>query len=191
MLETIMVLGGSSSGKSAFAEELAGELESFYNCDVFYLATGISCDREFEARIQKHRERRPGHWHTVEEPRRLAEVMGHWKHRPSVILVDGIGTWVTNLIYAEDWREGLAWSEQREQACLEQVRDFIAAWPHLQGALVLVADEVGMGIVPEYPDARVFRDLNGRFNQMLAAACDQVYFVIAGIARRIKGGDAK
>ena len=109
MLETIMVIGGSSSGKSAFAEELARELESFYNCDVFYLATGISCDPEFAQRIQKHQERRPNHWHTVEEPRCLDEVLQNWSHQPSVILVDGIGTWVTNLIYDEDWQPGSTW----------------------------------------------------------------------------------
>jgi adenosylcobinamide kinase/adenosylcobinamide-phosphate guanylyltransferase len=191
MLETIMVLGGSSSGKSAFAEEVAREMESFYNCDVFYLATGIGCDTEFKERIKKHQDRRPEHWHTVEEPCGLAEALQNWRHHPSIILVDSIGTWVTNLIYAGDWQPETLWSPQHEQACLDQVINFINIWPQLSGALIMVADEVGMGIVPEYPDARVFRDLNGRFNQMLAAASNQVYFVVAGIARRLKGGGAR
>jgi adenosylcobinamide kinase/adenosylcobinamide-phosphate guanylyltransferase len=191
MLESIMVLGGGSSGKSVFAEDLAREMESFYNCDVFYLATGIGCDQEFAARIKKHQQRRPGHWHTVEEPRRLARALRNWKHQPSVVLVDCIGTWTANLIYGEDWQESRPWSAEREEACLQEARDFIAAWSGLSGALILVADEVGMGIVPEYPDARIFRDLNGRINQMLAAAAEQVYFVTAGIANRIKGGGAR
>lgn len=185
MLETIMVLGGSSSGKSQFAEQLAREMESFYNCDVFYLATGVVCDEEFAARVERHQERRPGHWHTVEEPRRLAKTLQDWKHQPSIVLVDGIGTWTTNLIYGEDGQQ--PWSAQREQACLQEVQAFIKTWPYLSGAIIIVADEVGMGIVPEYPESRIFRDLNGKINQLLAAQAEQVYFVTAGIASRIKG----
>lgn len=190
MLETIMVLGGSSSGKSLFAEQLTRDMESLLNCEVFYLATGIVCDQEFAVKVERHQERRPGHWHTVEEPRRLAKILQDWKHQPSVVLVDGIGTWTTNLIYGEDWQEEQPWSSEREHACLQEVQAFIETWSHLSGAIILVADEVGMGIVPEYPQARIFRDLNGKINQMLAARAGQVYFVTAGIARRIKGGEA-
>lgn len=189
MLETILVLGGSSSGKSQFAEELARERESLYNCDVFYLATGVVCDEEFAARVKGHQKRRPERWHTVEEPLRPAAAVRGLEQRPVVVLLDGIGTWTANLIYAEDGRQ--PWSEEREQACLEEVRAFIETWADLSGAVIMVADEVGMGIVPEYPEARLFRDLNGRINQLLASSAEQVYFVTSGIASRIKGEEGR
>ncbi len=106
-------------------------------------------------------------------------------------MVDSIGTWVTNLIYGEDGQEERPWSAEREEACLQEVRGFISTWSELSGGLIMVADEVGLGIVPEYPEARLFRDMNGRINQMLAEAADRVYFVMAGIACCIKGGTAR
>lgn len=186
MLKTIMVLGGSSSGKSQFAEELAREMESLYECPVVYLATGVICDEEFARRVENHRERRPQHWRTIEEPCQLGQALQGLKVSPGVVLLDGVGTWVANLIYNGSGPQN-RWSAAREESCFEEVRAFIRAWSALSGGIIMVADEVGMGLVPEYPEARLYRDLNGKINQILAAHAEQVYFVTAGIASLIKG----
>lgn len=187
MPDVYMVLGGSSSGKSGFAEKLAQELQEEYNCDVFYLATGVITDEEFAARVERHRLRRPQQWHTIEESRSLAGVIEKWHHHPAVLLVDCIGTWTANLMYSGEW-DSQDWGMEREADCLREVEAFIRAWDGFSGAIILVADEVGQGIVPEYPQARAFRDLNGKINQMIAARASHVYLVTAGIVTRIKGG---
>ncbi len=188
MLESIVVLGGSSSGKSQFAEQLTREMELLHKCAVFYLATGVVCDQEFATRVKRHQDRRPQHWHTIEEPRYLAQAIKGLQPKPAIVLLDGVGTWVANFLYGEKASESP--SARLERACIEELQVFISSWSGLSGALIMVADEVGMGLVPEYPQARRFRDLNGQVNQLLAARARQVYFVTAGLASRIKGGSS-
>ncbi|WP_040776726.1 bifunctional adenosylcobinamide kinase/adenosylcobinamide-phosphate guanylyltransferase [Nocardia pneumoniae] len=172
----ILVLGGARSGKSAFAEKLAGEGGE----TVRYLATAVPDpdDHDFTERIAQHRSRRPASWTTVEsaDPARiLAE-----STVPSVTLVDDIGTWLTARIDARQ-----AWEAPRGTISPD-TDALVAAVAAYQGGLVIVTPEVGMGVIPATRSGRLFRDEMGILNQRLAQACDEAYFVVAGLPLRLK-----
>jgi adenosylcobinamide kinase / adenosylcobinamide-phosphate guanylyltransferase len=188
MAEAIMVLGGSSSGKSSYAENLARKMQEKYDCQVYYLATGTIWDEEFASRVEKHRQRRPDDWQTVEEPCDLAGVFNIIEDHFAIVMVDGVGTWLSNMMCRQSG-ENFEWNEAKEKSSLHAVLNFIDHWDRFNGIIIMVADEVGMEIVPEYYQARIFRDLNGQVNQILARKSSRVYFVAAGIPICLKGGD--
>jgi adenosylcobinamide kinase/adenosylcobinamide-phosphate guanylyltransferase len=163
------VLGGARSGKSAYAESLA--LKS--GGDLVYIATAEIFDEEMEARIDLHRQRRGPEWKLVEAPVDLPQAIRASDGENTVILVDCLSVWTTNLLIHE---QDIA---QSRDALLETLRD-------CHGSLVLVASETGLGIVPDNALSRRFRDANGLLNQAVAATADEVFFMIAGIALRIK-----
>ncbi|MCZ9329068.1 bifunctional adenosylcobinamide kinase/adenosylcobinamide-phosphate guanylyltransferase [Nocardia farcinica] len=171
-----LVLGGARSGKSAFAERLAGE-----SATVRYLATAVldPADTDFADRVAGHRARRPAHWTTVDsaDP---ATVLTAEPGFPGATLVDDLGTWLTARIDALD-----AWDAPRgtvapaADALVAAVRDY-------PGRLVIVSPEVGMGVVPATRSGRLFRDEIGALNQALAAVCEEAYLVVAGLPLRLK-----
>ena len=166
----VLVLGGARSGKSRYAEAhvLAGSGRPVY------LATATAGgDAEMAARIAHHRERRGAAWSTVEEPLELTAALHRLAAPDAAVLVDCLTLWVTNLMLAG--RDISA-----ETAALA------AALPGLPGRVVLVANEVGLGIVPDNAMAREFRDLAGRLNQEVAAAADAVVFLAAGLPLMLK-----
>lgn len=167
---TILVLGGARSGKSSYAETLAGGDAG----DLVYLATGEALDDEMRARIARHRADRDPRWRTVEAPRALAETIAAEDGPGRTILVDCLTLWVSNLLLAE---------ADLEAAGEELARAVAGA----EARVILVANEVGYGIVPDNALARAFRDAAGRLNQRMAALCDRVELVVAGIALRVKG----
>lgn len=162
-----LVLGGARSGKSALAETLAAAPGG----RPVYLATAAAGDAEMAERIRRHRERRGPGWATIEEPLdivgRLAAADG------AAVLVDCLTLWLANLMAA-----GL-------DVAAETAR-LVEALPRHAGPVVLVANEVGFGIVPDNPLARDFRDHAGRLNQAVAAAADRVYLVAAGLPLVLK-----
>jgi adenosylcobinamide kinase/adenosylcobinamide-phosphate guanylyltransferase len=162
-----LVLGGARSGKSVYAESLlAGRPEAVY------LATAQAGDGEMAERIARHQARRGERWQTVEEPLDLAGALARHNGRP--VLVDCLTLWLSNLLLAE--------------ATVESAIDQLAAsLPSLTGPVVFVANEVGLGIVPDNPLARAFRDHAGRLNQAVAAAAQRVVFVAAGLPLLLKG----
>ncbi|MGN6550912.1 MAG: bifunctional adenosylcobinamide kinase/adenosylcobinamide-phosphate guanylyltransferase [Pararhizobium sp.] len=165
-----LVLGGARSGKSAFAEGLvAGS-----GLEKLYLATGRAFDGEMAARIGLHRERRGASWTTIEEPLELAGALEAASTAERIVLVDCLTLWLTNLMMAE----------RDIEAALDAM---VATLPRLAGPVVLVSNEVGLGIVPENRMARDFRDHAGRLHQKIAALADEVYFVAAGLPLRMKG----
>lgn len=165
-----LVLGGARSGKSAFAEGLVAES----GLERLYLATGRAFDGEMEARIALHRERRGADWTTIEEPLELAAALADHSTAERIVLVDCLTLWLTNLMMAE--RDvGAAFD------------GLVAMLPRLAGPVVLVSNEVGLGIVPENRMAREFRDHAGRLHQRIAALADEVTFVAAGLPLRMKG----
>jgi adenosylcobinamide kinase/adenosylcobinamide-phosphate guanylyltransferase len=172
MGKMIFVTGGARSGKSRFAESLA---ESF-GAPLCYIATCEARDPEMAERIAAHQARRTDAWLTVEEPLRLAEALKNADGRFSAMLVDCVTLWLSNLILCHE-DDGRALAEAR------LLEDSIAA---LETPLILVSNEVGMGIVPDNALARAFRDLAGRTNQILAAAADEVYVMISGIPLKLK-----
>ncbi|HWP95276.1 MAG TPA: bifunctional adenosylcobinamide kinase/adenosylcobinamide-phosphate guanylyltransferase [Syntrophomonadaceae bacterium] len=187
MADVFMVLGGSSSRKSAYAEELTRVLAARHSWPVYYLATGTIWDEEFARRVERHRQRRPSNWQTIEEAYDLAGVLCSRQDHSAVYLVDGIGTWLTNLMF-ETGEADFYWDGEREKQCQARLQEFIEAGAQIPGAIILVADEAGTDIMPENQQARVFQDLNGRVNQVLAQAAVYLYWVVAGIPLCLKGG---
>lgn len=167
-----LILGGARSGKSALAERLA--LES--GLAVSYIATATSGDEEMARRIEHHRARRSPAWNLAEEPLRLAAAMETHAAPDGCLIVDCLTLWLNNLLALED--EILFRSER---AALLQVL------PNLPGCLLMVSNEVGMGIVPLGELSRRFCDEAGRLHQDLARICDRVVFVAAGLPLVLKG----
>lgn len=171
MPEIQFVLGGARSGKSAHAEMLARSHRK--GGDLVYIATAEIFDAEMEARIDLHRQRRGPEWALVEAPRDLPQAIRDTDHDSSTILVDCLSVWTTNLLIHD---------RDLDQAR----RDLIGCLDGVKGRIVLVASETGLGIVPDNALSRRFRDANGLLNQAVAEAADEVFFIAAGIALRIK-----
>jgi adenosylcobinamide kinase/adenosylcobinamide-phosphate guanylyltransferase len=172
MSRSIFITGGARSGKSRLAESLA-ENEG---CPLCYIATGRPGDAEMAERIAAHRARRGEKWSTVEEPLLLAEAVRAADSRFRAVLVDCITLWLTNLLLAN----------KDADRTLEEVVKLAKLMPELTTPLIMVSNEVGMGIVPDNALARTFRDLAGRANEILAAAADEVYVTISGIPLKLK-----
>ena len=166
-----LILGGSSSGKSALAEDLLAAWPS-----VTYLATGpapAESDGEWAERVRAHRERRPPWWRTVE----TADVAGVLGATPEPVLLDAVGTWLTGVLdRAGAWDGSAGWRASVDG----QVAALVDAWRARAGVAVAVSDEVGWGVVPETPAGRLFRAELGRLNRLLAAESEQVLLVVAG-----------
>ena len=163
------VLGGARSGKSAHAEGLA---EAASDRPV-YIATAEIFDSEMQSRIALHQERRGPHWQLVEAPIDLPKAIGAADSADSVILIDCLSVWITNILV-------------HEMDTDDAGDRLVAALSSCKGTVILVASETGLGIVPENRLSRRFRDANGRLNQAVAALADEVFFVAAGIALRLK-----
>jgi len=163
-----LVLGGARSGKSRYAESLIAALPPPWT----YLATAEAGDTEMAARIATHRARRGPQWQTIEAPRDLAAALKSRQTMP--VLVDCLTLWLSNLMLADA-------DIDAEIARLE------AALADTGAPVVLVANEVGSGIVPDNPLGRRFRDLQGVLNQRMAARADRVVLVVAGLPLAIKG----
>jgi adenosylcobinamide kinase/adenosylcobinamide-phosphate guanylyltransferase len=174
-MSTTLILGGARSGKSACAERLADDS----GLEVTYIATAQVYDEEFAERIRHHQERRPPHWALTEEPHFLAQALQANAAEQRCLIVDCLTLWLAQWI-CNDCKPPAESSLQAERAALLEVL------PTLPGQIILVSNEVGMGIVPLGEINRRFQDEQGRLNQAVAAACDQVYFVAAGLPLRLK-----
>lgn len=170
-----LVLGGARSGKSAHAEQLAVAS----GLPVTYIATAQVYDAEFAARVQHHRTRRPAHWRLVEEPFHLADTLAREAAADRCLLVDCLTLWLAQWL-CDDCKppQEKSWQSER-QAVLDLL-------PGLPGEIVLVSNEVGLGIVPLGEINRRFQDEQGRLNQAVAAACDKAVFMAAGLPLTLK-----
>ena len=170
-----LVLGGSRSGKSAFAESLLRDEPA-----VDYIATtpARADDAEWAERVARHRARRDARWGTVE----TLDIAGALRTTmPSMI--DSVTTWLAaTMDGCGSWEGGAAASQQ----LADRVDEFVGAFAASAGRVVAVSDEVGSGVVPETRSGRLFRDALGELNQRLAATADDVWFVTAGLPRRLK-----
>uniref|UniRef100_A0A831UC27 Adenosylcobinamide kinase n=1 Tax=Geobacter metallireducens TaxID=28232 RepID=A0A831UC27_GEOME len=172
MARVIFITGGARSGKSRLAERIADG----FGAPLGYLATGAAGDGEMAERIARHRQRRGDAWTTIEEPLELAGALRENDGRFGAVLVDCVTLWLTNLL--------LAYGDSGR--CLERVRELTALFPLLATPVILVSNEVGMGIVPENRLARQFRDLAGEANELIAAAADEVHVTFSGLPLRLK-----
>jgi len=177
------VTGGARSGKSGFAEQLAVQGGD----PVIYIATAEPGDTEMRRRIEEHRRRRPGSWRTVEAPLDLPEAVTAALAGGGTVLVDCLTVYLSNLLLRDERIDLDAAS-----AAAERETGRLAALCSQDGAvadgsrLIIVSNEVGMGIVPDTELGRIFRDAAGRANQQLAAAAEAVYLCVSGISVRIK-----
>ena len=166
-----LVLGGARSGKSRYAENLAKASAR----PVIYIATAELGDEAIKARVALHLADRPQHWQTVESPLQLAQTLKRHASDDTVLLVDCLTMWLTNLLCTEE-----ANLTAESQAFLEQLEQ-------LPGDIILVSNEVGMGIIPMGALTRDYVDAAGRLHQNIAALADRVVLVVAGLPMAFKG----
>lgn len=171
-----LVLGGARSGKSSYAEKLA--IES--GLPVTYIATAQVFDDEFKTRVQHHKDRRPASWTLVEEPHRLAQTLTRLAKPNHCLIVDCLTVWLAQWI-CDDCNppKDSSWQLEREA--------FLTLLPTLTGTIILVSNEVGMGIVPLGEINRQFQDEQGRLNQAVAEIANSAVFIAAGLPLKLKG----
>ncbi len=170
--EKILVLGGCRSGKSSHAQVLA---ESMGERRLF-VATCVPQDAEMHARVDRHRRDRDESWDTLEIPVELAGAIAEHRSPVDVMLVDCLTLWLNNLLM----------ETRDEERIRKRIKDLAQAVEAAPCAVVIVSNEVGAGIVPDNPLARLYRDLVGWTNQAMAASCDRVVWTVAGIPVTIK-----
>ena len=173
-----LVLGGARSGKSRYAEGLLAALPPAWNPPWVYVATAEAGDAEMMERINVHRARRGSPWQTVEAPHALAEAIV--SSQPMPVLVDCLTLWLSNLLLQGN----------EPQTIVQRVEELASVLARRSLHAVVVSNEVGLGIVPETPLGRTFRDIAGLAHQRISAAADEVYFAVLGTILRIKPSPA-
>lgn len=192
MSRIVLYTGGARSGKSSLAEDEAKELGKN---QVLYIATAAVCDEEMADRVKKHRARRPEEWATWE---------GFWNFREleqsrdfvncQAMLVDCLGFMLNNIMYrlVSDWENcRLEEMEAVEERMLREVDTLIRLAREREKSLIVVTNEVGMGLVPAERSSRYYRDILGRANRRVAEAADRVCFMVSGIPLVVKESDGK
>lgn len=167
----VFVTGGARSGKSTYAEGRAARSGE----PVTYLATAVAFDTEMRDRIGRHRAERPTHWVTVEEPLNVPAAVQHAE--TPVLLLDCLSVWVNNLMF-HDWTDA---------QILAATDDLVSAARNHAGTVILVTNEVGLGIVPDNALSRRYRDVLGWVNQRCAQASDEAYLLVSGLPLTLKG----
>lgn len=174
MGKIVLILGGARSGKSTYALELAKRHQR-----VALVATCQGLDKEMVERIRKHRLLRPKHWKTFEEPKDLAPLLQKVGDGFDCILIDCLTLLVSNLIL----------SRHNEEAILKKIAVLLRTLKKKKAQVIMVSNEVGLGLVPTYKLGRAFRDIAGKVNQVVAREASEVFFIISGIPVTIKGGE--
>ena len=170
-----LVLGGVRAGKSTYAQRLASGGER-----VLFVATAEAGDEDMQARIQAHRESRPAHWDTIEEPVDLVGALTPLLHRYDTVLLDCMTLWVSNLLLrGQD-------TESARKDILSETRRLMGLYRNADASWIVVSNEVGLGVVPPTELGRVYADELGRVNQLMAAEADDVYFMAAGLPLELK-----
>ena len=192
-----LILGGARSGKSSYAEKRAKELGGD---NVLYLATSQIKDKEMQERVDKHRADRPAAWGTLEAPRDLANALrkpqqASDQERPAdVILLDCVTFLVANHLMDAaapeddpfDDPSADPFAKQIEAAVVAEVESLIEYVQKNDVEMLVVSNEVGLGLVPAYELGRAYRDILGRANQILARYADEVLFFVAGLPMKVK-----
>ena len=172
MNKITLILGGARSGKSTYALSLAKKHKK-----VAFIATCQGLDKEMRERIKLHKESRPKHWETFEEPKDLAKLLGKISNSFDCILIDCLTLLVSNLVLAGDGQE----------AVIKNIEDLLFVLRKKRARIILVSNEVGLGLVPPNKLGREFRDIAGKVNQIAASNASEVLFMVAGLPMNIKG----
>jgi adenosylcobinamide kinase/adenosylcobinamide-phosphate guanylyltransferase len=177
MARTIFITGGARSGKSRFAEKIA----LGFGTQLGYLATARPLDGEMSDRIARHQQRRGAGWRTIEEPLQLGRALADNDGLHQAILIDCLTLWLTNLLLLDE-EPGY----EAEERIMDEVQKLTETLTGMTTPVIIVSNEVGMGIVPEHRLGRIFRDIAGQANQILAATADEAWLVASGIPLRLK-----
>jgi adenosylcobinamide kinase/adenosylcobinamide-phosphate guanylyltransferase len=179
MKKIIMITGGARSGKSRFAQELAGRLGG----NVLFVATGEPLDEEMQARIKEHKKTRPEGWRTLEIPTGVARQLARQIGDADVVIIDCLTLLISNLLGEEfDYPKA-------EKQVLDEINELITGLKKLNAVFIIVSNEVGLGLVPENRLGRIYRDLLGKANQLIARHADEVYFMVAGLPVALKSAE--
>jgi len=172
-LPITLVTGGASSGKSKFALSLLKK-----DSKAMFVATGVEMDDEMKERIKYHKSERPENWETIEEPVDLVSLFENYDDKiDTPIIIDCLTFWVSNLMFYNGFtKEKIANEAKKLSSILSQ----------LKTRVVVVTNELGMGIVPAGEESRVFRKVAGEVNQIFAEKSECVYFVVSGVPLKIK-----
>lgn len=166
-----LILGGARSGKSAYALDLAKRHRK-----VAFVATCEALDKEMRERIQLHKKSRPGHWATFEEPRDISALFKKMGNDFDCILIDCLTLLASNLMLNGD----------KEKDVVKKVGSALAGFRKKKAKVIIVSNEVGLGLVPANKLGRGFRDVAGRLNQLVAREADEVFFLISGMPLTLK-----
>ena len=177
------VFGGARSGKSWYAERLAAASGK----SVIYVATAQAGDAEMQTRIAHHRARRESGWTTIEESLALGKVLREWCVPGNLVLVDCLTVWLSNLLFSDNREYPDVGNIEPPARFLLEREALLSAVEEARGGLILVSNEVGMGIIPHGAISRWFVDEAGRLNQAVAARCDRAVWVAAGLPVVLKG----
>ena len=169
----VFVTGGARSGKSDFVQELAEKLDG----KRLFLATAEALDDEMKERIRKHKEKRGDRWDTLEEPLDLGNAIRSVSKSYRTILIDCITVWLSNLLMEY---------KDEDEIISEIMDDFFSAMDDFEETIIVVSNEVGLGIVPDNELARIYRDKLGFLNQRMANRADHVHILFSGIPVKIK-----
>ena len=184
----VLILGGARSGKSSFAQGMAAELGE----KVLFVATGEPLDEEMVLRIKEHKRTRPQNWRTLEIAITVGQKLEGQIGNAEVVLLDCLTLLISNILTKEaaasscHCERNEANSETEKQVATE-MEDLIGCIDKHESNFIVVSNEVGLGLVPESKLGRVYRDLLGKANQLLAQHADEVYFMASGIPMKIKG----
>ena len=181
-----LVIGGARSGKSTFAENKAKE----YGSKIAYIATSVITDKSMEDRVKKHRAQRPEEWKTIERYNNFNELQNDIDFlNADTIMIDCITTLIGNFMVDS----GIDFDNCKveevnnlEIKIKEEVLGLISLCRKLDKKLIIVSNEVGLGIVPAYYMGNYFRDISGRINSSIAFKADNVYFIVSGIPMKLK-----
>jgi adenosylcobinamide kinase/adenosylcobinamide-phosphate guanylyltransferase len=175
--KSILILGGVRSGKSNFAQKLAKELGE----KVLFVATGEAGDEEMQFRIEEHKKHRPKIWRTLETPTKVGENLKKQIGDAEVVVIDCITMLVSNLLVSEEDNQ-----TELEKRVTMEIEQIVECTNETDATFIIVSNEVGMGIVPDNRLSRLYRDLLGKANQLLAQSADEVYFMVSGIPVKLK-----
>ncbi len=186
MGKIIFVTGGVRSGKSSFAEKKVFELEK----DRIYVATAISFDDEMKERVRLHKIQRGENWITIEAYKNIYKILEKYKDSNGVVLLDCLTNLITNNMIIDrevDWenvpQDTVAKIEDEIKDEIKKLIDFVK---NSTLDMVIVSNEVGMGLVPPYALGRYFRDISGRMNQLVGKECHEAYLIVSGLELKLK-----
>jgi adenosyl cobinamide kinase/adenosyl cobinamide phosphate guanylyltransferase len=166
------ITGGASSGKSGFAVNMFGDRK-----DVTFIATGLRTDTEMEQRISAHRAQRPPSWKTIEEPLDLISALKRADPAHEVVLIDCLTMWISNLLHME---------KHSAQEVIGEAEKVVSFLKSLEKTVVVVSNELGMGVIPPSAVGREFRKIAGEVNQLFARDSEAAYLVLSGLGLRLR-----